>query len=416
MKKRLKRLLNKKGFSLAEILVVILITSILLLILTGMVTPVNELLSSIKSNVHMDSLCNTANEYIRSSIQNASALQVVVYKEGDENSDNNPFKDVEAQFEEFKNKTEKNFAADTRVLAVLKNENGKFRLYDFGKVENKEKLGSLLLSRSDEEYAVFNDDFYENTDFSLTFENSTDSDGNITSGWIKVNSQCVYENSEAANQPRALTFKLLQGNSEFVGSSASENSKIFENKDNIKNNTVIFYKLNNYSAPIGQFSASAASTDTEHEKTGEENSPASINDCLNIKYTKSEDTATDMGRTISITNKTGYFRVKSISVTLDNINMSINNELLGWICNVAVFHSSMPDDYQQYVPQVSDVRISGDKLTMSVDCDFMLAAGGYIVINGRWSTCDATEWRPIYNSPSTDTVTVYINGEEAMVT
>ena len=78
MIKRLTQLKGKKGTTLAEVLVAMFITSILMGIAFGMMSTQTKLTATIKSNAHMDSICDTVNEYVRSSI--AAAKRGVVFK------------------------------------------------------------------------------------------------------------------------------------------------------------------------------------------------------------------------------------------------------------------------------------------------------------------------------------------------
>ena len=76
MKKDIKRIFNKKGLTLVEILVVLLVSSIILAIAMNMMGPVNNLMNSVRSNAQMDMMCDSANEYIRGKIQAAESLKI----------------------------------------------------------------------------------------------------------------------------------------------------------------------------------------------------------------------------------------------------------------------------------------------------------------------------------------------------
>ncbi|MCM1054662.1 MAG: prepilin-type N-terminal cleavage/methylation domain-containing protein [Bacteroides sp.] len=229
MKKGIKRILSKRGMSLVEILVVLFVSSILLGCAMGMLTPVNNLLNSLKVNAHLDSLCDTANEYIRGSFQNATAISVLKY-DGSTTA-------IETKINEYE--TLSNNSTDYRLkvkaLAILDSGDQNFRLYDLG-VVTASGIGSRLSSPADDD-AVFMNDYYENRSLAVTFENAaansidvTDSDGNViesyaSAQWLKVYSQCYSiddsGNANVSNQIRGLSFKILGGSVRFGGNTSA---------------------------------------------------------------------------------------------------------------------------------------------------------------------------------------------------
>ena len=142
MKKRLKRLLNKKGLTLVEILVVLIITSILLACAMGMLAPVNNLLNSTKGNAHMDTMCDTVNEYIRGSLEKAEAVSVIIYPDASaswSDADDSAYmidaeNKIKQAWVDFSNQYKANEGYQLRALGVMQNYNQDYRLFDFGDV------------------------------------------------------------------------------------------------------------------------------------------------------------------------------------------------------------------------------------------------------------------------------------------
>lgn len=138
MKKFYKRILNKKGVTLVELIVVLLVSSILLGIAIGMLKPVTNLLNSIKSNAHMDTLSDTVNEYIRGSLDKAVDAKILVYPDVLSEEDSDYYKNAKLAIMQAwvdftgKYKTENGY--QVRALGVMQNYNDDFRLYDFGDV------------------------------------------------------------------------------------------------------------------------------------------------------------------------------------------------------------------------------------------------------------------------------------------
>ena len=140
MKKRFKRLLNKKGLTLVEILVVLIVSSILIGIAMGMLRPVRGLMNAIKGNAHMDALCDTVNEYIRGSLAKAEAVNILIYPDVKSNwTDNyeynlNAQESVKQAWVDFSQKYKASDGYQLRAIGVMQNYNDDYRLFDFGDV------------------------------------------------------------------------------------------------------------------------------------------------------------------------------------------------------------------------------------------------------------------------------------------
>ena len=212
MKKLLKRLLNNKGLTLVELIVVMFLTSVILAIAMGLLVPVKNLMNSLKSNAHMDTVCATANEYIRGTLQTAE--KVSLYKLGDGNAIvDSPVIDT-----------------DSNVIAILDINAGTgnppvYRIFDFGNVQTSAELTSRISNAGDKnaqkEYCAFFDAFYEGSSYAVELYN----DGK----WIQLTSQCYRltkdpsNPTEAANQKHILNFKLLNGSISGSGADAEIN-------------------------------------------------------------------------------------------------------------------------------------------------------------------------------------------------
>lgn len=125
MRNRIKLLLRKKGFTLVEMLVVLVVSSILLGIAMGMLRPVTSLLNTLKGNAHMDAVSNTGNEYIRGCMEKAVAVSVVPYSK---------LNDLKDSWKDFTTEYTKADGYSVRAIGVMGNYNGDFRIYDFGEV------------------------------------------------------------------------------------------------------------------------------------------------------------------------------------------------------------------------------------------------------------------------------------------
>ncbi len=247
MKKRFKRLLNKKGLTLVEILVVLVVSSILIGIAMGMLMPVKNLMNSLKGNAHLDAVCDTANEYIRGRLQNAVSVKMM---KGETDDDINSI-GIEAQaYLDAAGSTTK-----LKALAVLGTPDPNdstvtlYQLYDFGTIVNggtasptdpvvqiSELKGYIKNPQTAQvNYGAFRTHFYENASYSVTFSWGDTHEAEVTkedgtadtpitvTDWLKVTSTC-FKNGEQTNQERNLSFKIFGGSVQFDDGKAGDGS------------------------------------------------------------------------------------------------------------------------------------------------------------------------------------------------
>lgn len=207
MKKLMKRLLNNKGLTLTELIVALFLTTVILAIALGMLAPVKNLMNTLKSNSHMDTVNSTVDEYLRGTLQSAKSLKF--FQLDDLNQISDADRDSVKQFCTPSNKA--------RAIAVLNvnpdtSEPPIYRLFDLGdagqdftKLNNlmtKAQSGVLTDVQAMKEYAVFNDPFYgDNISCAVEFYNSGGKR-------LQVASQC-FRNGEIINQKHVLSFNLL---------------------------------------------------------------------------------------------------------------------------------------------------------------------------------------------------------------
>lgn len=218
MKKRIKRLFNKQGFTLVEVLVVLIITSVLLLCATGMLTPVNRLLNTTKADAHLDAASNTINEYIRGTIQKAKYISIAPVGS--------------ASLTACQTYIGSDTTLKINALAVLKSNdptndpNENYRLYSFENVSDV----SVFSSPSDENNGVFNPAYYENASYVLTFSKqdqpgAANPSAYTSSSYMKINSIFLRKDSPTSNgtptsQEKSLSFKMLDGSVNFGGNTS----------------------------------------------------------------------------------------------------------------------------------------------------------------------------------------------------
>ena len=199
MKKQLKRLLNNKGLTLTELIVALFLTSVILAVAVGMLAPVRNLMNTLKSNAHMDTISSTVDEYIRGTLQTAKGVTFVQL-------DN---------FNNFVSGTDsdavKNFFTTEKkeqAIAVLNinpstSDPPVYRLFDFGEITSGgyTDLINMIGARDEEKYGAFNEPFYNGTSCAVEFYNA----GGTR---LQVASQC-FRDGEFANQKHVLSFNLL---------------------------------------------------------------------------------------------------------------------------------------------------------------------------------------------------------------
>lgn len=260
MKQRFKRLLKKKGLTLVEILVVLVVSTILIGIALGMLTPVKRLMNTLKSNAHMDALTDTVNEYIRGSLQNAEAVNIIMYPDSINtdywgNSDDHAYIDaadntIKAAWKNFSEKYKASDGYKLKAIGIMQNYNNDFRLYDFGDVTNINYTwgGSLaapiVLNSSAEGPLTAGQTFLSLLDFrdgggrDRTWESPPRSglDGNEF-GWFNVFNDAFYSNGASSD-----TNYSIQVAFEAVGSELDDGST---NLNYLTVNTQMFKRIGN---------------------------------------------------------------------------------------------------------------------------------------------------------------------------
>lgn len=309
MKNRFKHLLGKKGLTLVEILVVLVVSSILLGIAMGMLMPVSRLMNSLKGNAHMDAMCDTANEYIRGTLQTATSVSVFSFP--DLPDDEIDWSAMEDQLTEYKKDTA---GYQIKLLAVLRNYNDDYRIYDFGDVTDlndarfhwaasfhPDTLQLLIKNRDGggrwqggldgnefHRFDAFNEAFYSNGfesgelnySYQVCFDSVgkelKDEEGNVTPGigYLNVKSQIFkrtekawvskedgsYEHhipaSEPVNQLRSLSFNIFNGDATLDSEQKVNSTVVQDGAEMIDTSSgmsgvVILYKVRDIDSIIG---------------------------------------------------------------------------------------------------------------------------------------------------------------------
>lgn len=251
MKNILNRLRGKKGTTLAEVLIVLFISSILITIAMGLMRPVQELTKTVKGNAHMDSMCDTVNEYLRDVLQ--PARQVWVYKHTSTNKS-----DIKAKAAELKTNCVDLAGRRTTVCAVIikKDSSGKYRIYDYGTIyrkstatppngiDNLSAFNSAIDGAASEDYNLFLPGYYENLSFELSICGSASN--------VKISTQChIGDTDEYANQRRTINFSMVdsgpQFSSEFSEPDPDPSVHLLKDTDGI----VILYTRPDFSTGFG---------------------------------------------------------------------------------------------------------------------------------------------------------------------
>lgn len=204
MEKRLKRLLANKGMTLVELIVAMFLTTVILAIALGMLVSTKNLMNTMKSNAHMDTISSTVDEYIRGTLQTARSLQIFKLEKSD-----NDFSVFE---EDITKLVPEDGSNEVNALAILNtgtdDDPPVYRIYDLGKINSfSEIISDIDLTktkpnRPEDDFRVFYEAFYEDTSCAVEFYKSDKI--------IQVASQC-HKNGEAINQKHTLSFNLLNG-------------------------------------------------------------------------------------------------------------------------------------------------------------------------------------------------------------
>ena len=231
-----KRILSKKGLTLVEILVVLIITSILLLCATGMLAPVNNLLSTMKGNAQLDTTCNTINEYIRGNLEKAEKICVI------------PYSQIDAVKDQWKTYTDSYNASNgyvVKALGVLENYNGDFRLYDFGDVTSIDySWGTSFTIKSDNDGSTPGNAFaslVKNRDGGGRWQNGLDGH---EFHWFDAFNEPFYSTgaSNDYNCSYQIAFELKSGDTSYLTISGQMFKRIGVNKPSHQSGGVTYFE------------------------------------------------------------------------------------------------------------------------------------------------------------------------------
>lgn len=210
MKKLLKRLLNNKGMTLTELIIVMFVSSVIFSIAMGLIIPVKNLMNTTRSNAHMDTISSTVNEYFRGTVQSATSL-VFVRLKADNNIEDSKLVTVTEYFNKQKGKGIKAIAV-LNTSADPDKDPPVYRIFDFGSVSDFSQLNDMIVAQDEDTYGLFRDPFYGDTGeykYSCAVEFYNNSSGEK---WLQVASQCKKVskgNIDFVNQKHVLNFKLL---------------------------------------------------------------------------------------------------------------------------------------------------------------------------------------------------------------
>lgn len=178
----MKRLKNKKGFTLVEVVVAMVITTIIIVAVANLFSPAMQIISSVRNDVNYDTACNAVNTYVRNSIDSSAQVKIVALSDASSA--------VSAM------QADANYPASDYKLKALAVIGGK--LYDFGT-----NVSSITASST---YSAFQDAFYGVN--SLTAGIEVEASGK----WVKLQTQAFDVEGNIINQPRTVTFKVFGGN------------------------------------------------------------------------------------------------------------------------------------------------------------------------------------------------------------
>lgn len=203
----MKKLTNKKGFTLVEMIVSMAVTALIIAAVTMMVGPMSAAISSMKSNANYDTACDAANSYFRYELQTAKKAEIIEFVNGDDADVVNYISGI----------------SDTTTVKALAVYDG--QLYDLGQIK---RVDGNLLSKLSFNYRVFNTEFYNGYLFNAAFQSQTET-GGTNCKWIKIVSQFVDSSGDIANQSREMTFKVFGGSMVVTGSdvAAGKNFVVF---------------------------------------------------------------------------------------------------------------------------------------------------------------------------------------------
>lgn len=235
---KIKRLLKKKAFTLIEMIVAMSIMVILVGAAMAMFNPVKSVISSLGNDMVTDNVTDTITNYLSDKLKTATTYNIAGYTTDNLKKNSDDSNGVTNRINLMMGDMD---TGETMYCIMLRATSKGYKLYDFGKITNANNyLTKMNDALSSSEYAVFEDEFYNDSRYKFTF--ATTSSNRET--WCRMGVNTYDQDGEIKVSERVQTFKLLNMSLLKITPSSEAELENYDYSDNL--NIVILYRIKVY--------------------------------------------------------------------------------------------------------------------------------------------------------------------------
>lgn len=235
---KIKRLLKKKAFTLIEMIVAMSVMVILVGAAMAMFNPVKSVISSLGNDMVTDNVTDTITNYLSDKLKTATTYNIAGYTTDNLKKNSDDSNGVTNRINLMMGDMD---TGETMYCIMLRATSKGYKLYDFGKITNANNyLTKMNDALSSSEYAVFEDEFYNDSRYKFTFATTSSNKG----AWCRMGVNTYDRDGEIKVSERVQMFKLLNMSLLKITPSSATELENYDYSDNL--NIVILYRIKVY--------------------------------------------------------------------------------------------------------------------------------------------------------------------------
>lgn len=236
--RKIKKLLRKKAFTLIEMIVAMSIMVILVGAAMAMFNPVKSVISSLGNDMVTDNVTDTITNYLSDKLKTATTYNIAGYTTDNLKKNSDDSNGVTNRINLMMGDMD---TGETMYCIMLRATSKGYKLYDFGKITNANNyLTKMNDALSGSEYAVFEDEFYNDSRYKFTFATTSSDKGT----WCRMGVNTYDRDGEIKVSERVQMFKLLNMSLLKITPSSAAELENYDYSDNL--NIVILYRIKVY--------------------------------------------------------------------------------------------------------------------------------------------------------------------------
>ena len=232
---KIKRLLKKKAFTLIEMIVSMSIMVILVAAAMAVFNPVKSVIGSLDEDIVTNNVTDTLTNYVSNNLKTATTYNISGYTTDNLKKNSDDSNGVAMRVNLMKGDMD---TVENMYCMMLRTTSNGYKLYDFGKINNvSDYLTKVNDAISNSKYAVFEDEFYNNSHYKFAFETRSSDKGS----WCRMGVNTYDEKGEIKVSERVQMFKLLNMSLLKITPSSAAELTDYNYSDDL--NIVILYRI-----------------------------------------------------------------------------------------------------------------------------------------------------------------------------